>query len=88
MFSKIKNKQINTVFTVVLLFFLLFTIYRLIILITNAFTQGSGSNAIFSLINFKNVEVTEIDTNNHNPLLETDEIVLKIKEMTETKQRN
>ena len=57
MFSKIKNKQINTVFTVVLLFFLLFTIYPLIILFTNAFTKGSGSNAIFSLINFKNVFV-------------------------------
>ena len=57
MFSKIKNKQINTVFTVVLLFFLLFTIYPLIILFTNAFTQGSGSNAVFSFINFKNVFV-------------------------------
>ncbi|MCR4734784.1 MAG: ABC transporter permease subunit [Treponema sp.] len=57
MFSKIKNKQINTVFTVVLLFFLLFTIYPLIVLFKNAFTQGNGSNAIFSFINFKNVFV-------------------------------
>lgn len=57
MFSKIKNKQINTVFTVVLLFFLLFTIYPLIILFKNAFTQGAGSNATFSFINFKNVFV-------------------------------
>lgn len=57
MFSKIKNKQINTVFTVVLLFFLLFTIYPLLILFKNAFTQGAGSNTVFSFINFKNVFV-------------------------------
>ena len=55
MLKKIKNKQINTVFTVVLLFFVLFTLYPLFMLLKNAFSQGSGSNAVFSFINFKNV---------------------------------
>ena len=52
MLPKIKNKQINTVFAFVLLFFAIFIIYPAIILFKNAFTTGSGTNTAFSLSNF------------------------------------
>ena len=55
MLSKIKNKQINTVFAFVLLFFAIFIIYPGIILFKNAFTTGNGINAAFSLSNFGKV---------------------------------
>ena len=55
MLSKIKNKQINTVFAFVLLFFAIFIIYPGIILFKNAFTTGSGINTAFSLSNFAKV---------------------------------
>ncbi len=55
MLSKLKNKQINTVFAFILLFFVLFIIYPAIILFKNAFSTGSGSNIAFSLSNFGKV---------------------------------
>ena len=55
MLNKIKNKQINTVFTVVLLFFALFIIYPGYMLLKNALTLASGPNLSFSFINFKKV---------------------------------
>lgn len=55
MLSKLKNKQINTVFTFVLLFFAIFIIYPGIILFKNAFTIGNGAGATFSLSNFGKV---------------------------------
>ncbi len=55
MLSKLKNKQINTVFAFILLFFVLFIIYPAIILFKNAFSIGSGSNIAFSLSNFGKV---------------------------------
>ena len=55
MLNKIKNKQINTVFTVVLLFFALFIIYPGYILLKNAFTVASGPNPSFSFSNFNKV---------------------------------
>ena len=55
MLSKIKNKQINTVFAFVLLFFAIFIIWPGLVLFKNAFTTGNGAGAAFSLSNFAKV---------------------------------
>ena len=46
-----KNKQINTVFTVVLLFFAVFIVVPVFVMVKNALTAAGG----FSFINFYNV---------------------------------
>ena len=55
MLSKIKNKQINTVFTVVLLFFALFIVFPGFMLFKNAFTINSAGSLSFSFSNFAKV---------------------------------
>ena len=55
MLSKIKNKQLNTVFAVVLIFFALFIIFPAFVLFKNAFTTASGQSSSFSFENFSKV---------------------------------
>ena len=55
MLSKIKNKQLNTVFAVVLIFFALFIIFPAFVLFKNAFTTASGRSSSFSFENFSKV---------------------------------
>ena len=49
--NKFKNKQINTVFTVVLLFFAVFIVIPVFVMVKNALTAGGR----FSFVNFYNV---------------------------------